>query len=69
MRPHSSNSMVAIMQTADTPYQLLGEEAIRQLCREFYRIMDTRSEVRGAQSGAAQSGSRQPQHHRRGLNL
>lgn len=29
------------MQSAQTPYQLLGEAGIRELCNTFYDIMDT----------------------------
>lgn len=34
------------MTTANTPYEILGEDGIRQLCADFYRIMDTRPEAR-----------------------
>ncbi|PLW83173.1 globin [Kineobactrum sediminis] len=34
------------MTTPNTPFQILGESGIQRLCEDFYRIMDTRAEVR-----------------------
>jgi hemoglobin len=35
------------MQAAQTPYQLLGEEGIRELCAAFYDLMDILPEAAG----------------------
>ena len=35
------------MGTPQTPYQILGEEGIRELCDRFYEIMDTLPEAAG----------------------
>ncbi len=45
LRPHY-NMPMASMNTQQTPYQLLGEEGIKQLCNTFYDLMDTWPEFR-----------------------
>ena len=38
------------MQEAQTPYQLLGEQGIRELANAFYDIMDTLPEAKGVRA-------------------
>lgn len=38
------------MQEAQTPYQLLGEQGIRELCNTFYDIMDALPEAAGVRA-------------------
>ena len=38
------------MQEAQTPYQLLGEQGIRDLAEAFYDIMDTLPEAAGVRA-------------------
>jgi hemoglobin len=38
------------MQSAQTPYQLLGEAGIRELCNAFYDIMDSLPEAAGVRA-------------------
>jgi hemoglobin len=38
------------MQDSQTPYQLLGEQGIRDLCNTFYDIMDTLPEAAGVRA-------------------
>ncbi len=38
------------MQAQQTPYQLLGEEGIREICNAFYDIMDTLPEAAGVRA-------------------
>jgi len=42
------------MQATKTPYQLLGEQGIRELCSVFYDIMDTAPEAAGIRAMHAQ---------------
>jgi hemoglobin len=39
-----------MMQEAQTPYQLLGDEGIRELCNAFYDLMDTLPEAAGVRA-------------------
>jgi hemoglobin len=38
------------MQDSQTPYQMLGEQGIRDLCNTFYDIMDTLPEAAGVRA-------------------
>ena len=42
------------MQTAQTPFQLLGEQGIRELASAFYEIMDSLPEAAGVRAMHAQ---------------